>query len=89
MQVIECIEGHYEAQDVEFGRVYRWSPDGVMVECDCGERMVLGGFVTTCDGCGADHMAVVRDELGAGRLEDEILHPWRYTEDREDAGLPY
>lgn len=24
MQVIERIEGHYEAQDVEFGRVYRW-----------------------------------------------------------------
>jgi hypothetical protein len=26
MRVIERIEGHYEAQEVEFGRVYRWTP---------------------------------------------------------------
>ena len=29
MRVIERTEGHYEAQDVEFGTVYRWtSGDG-------------------------------------------------------------
>ena len=29
MRVIERIEGHYEAQEVEFGRVYRWTPETV------------------------------------------------------------
>ena len=36
----------------------------------------------------ADHEAsasAVSSTLGSA---DAILHPWRYTEDREDAGLP-
>lgn len=85
--VIECAEGRYEVQDVEFGRVYKWRPERVVVECDCGERMALSGSETTCI-CGADHTEVVREEL-ADSLEDEILHPWRYAGDREDDGLPY
>ncbi len=85
--VIECAEGRYEVQDVEFGRVYKWRPERVVVECDCGERTALSGSETTC-GCGADHTEVVREEL-AGSLEDEVLHPWRYAGDREDDGLPY
>lgn len=88
MQVIEHTEGYYEAQNVEFDRVYRWSPETVVVACDCGERLLLTGFAITCDGCGADH-AVVRGELIAGRPGDEALHPWRYTKDREGAGVPY
>src|SRR3954469_16719570 len=26
-RVIECVEAHYEIQDVEFGKVYRWCPE--------------------------------------------------------------
>lgn len=85
--VIECAEGHYEVQDVEFGRVYKWRPERVVVECDCGKRTVLSGSEATCI-CGMDHTEVVREEL-TGSPEDKILHPWRYAGDREDDGLPY
>ena len=43
--VIECAEGRYEVQDVEFGRVYKWRPERVVVECDCGERTALRACV--------------------------------------------
>jgi hypothetical protein len=85
--VIERAEGRYEVQDVEFGRVYKWCPERVVVECDCGERAILTASETTCR-CGVDHSAVVREEL-VGCYEDETLHPWRYAGDREDAGIPY
>ena len=87
--VIERTEGHYEVQEVEFGRVYRWCPGCVIVECECGERLTLTSSVTTCRWCGADHTSVVREGSPAGRLGDETLHPWRYAKDREDTGLPY
>jgi hypothetical protein len=37
-RVIERVAEHYEAQDVELGRIYRWCPGSVVVECKCGER---------------------------------------------------
>ena len=45
MQVIEHIQGHYDVEDVEFGRVYKWHPGSVVVECVCGERLILVGPV--------------------------------------------
>ena len=88
MEVIERVAGHYEAQDVEFGRVYRWCPECVVVECDCGERQVFDCSSTVCE-CGMDHVDYIREELSTRRLGDEELHPWRYARDREGAGLPY
>ncbi len=87
MGVIERAEGRYEIQDVEFGRVYKWRPEQVVVECGCGERATLTACETTCR-CGADHAVVVREEL-VGCSEDETLHPWRYAGDSEDTGIPY
>jgi len=89
MRVIERIEGHYEAQDVEFGTVYRWTSETMVVACDCGERQLLSGFATTCERCGADHAAVFRGESVASQPEDDKLHPWRYAKDREDARIPF
>ena len=86
--IIERMEGHYDVREEEFGRVYRWRPESVVVECGCGERLSLSGSATACDGCGADHAATVREELSALRLGDEALHPWRYATGREDAGIP-
>jgi len=57
--VIKRVEASYETQDVEFGTVYRWYPECVVVECDCGERSILTAFSTICGGCGADHAAIV------------------------------
>jgi hypothetical protein len=89
VKTIECTQGHYEAQDVEFGRVYRWCPESVVVECNCGERPALTWSMSTCDGCGADHAAAVREELAARWLADEAAHPWRYARERENASLPF
>ncbi len=89
MKVIERTEGHYEAHEVEFGTVYRWCPECVVVECECGERVVLTGSETTCEWCGADHAAAIREELAARQLADEAAHPWRYAGDREESGVPW
>ena len=85
----ENTEGHYDVQEVEMGEVYTWRPESVVVQCDCGERLILTASTTTCGECGADHKAVVQEGLSDERLEDEAVHPWRYAEDREDIGVPY
>jgi hypothetical protein len=93
-KVIERLEGHYEVQEVPFGQVYRWCPGRLVLECECGEELILNSSMATClatcHRCGADHTTeVFREELSAGWLGDEALHPWRYARDREDTGLPY
>ena len=40
-KVIERVEAHYEVQDVEMGKVYRWCPESIVVRCGCGERLSL------------------------------------------------
>lgn len=87
--IIEHIRGHYDVQEVEFGRVYRWRPECVIAECRCGERTSLTAASTaTCDWCGTDLAVVFREEPAAGRLGDETIHPWRYAGHREEDGLP-
>ncbi|QIN77797.1 hypothetical protein GBA65_03885 [Rubrobacter marinus] len=85
--VIEHTGGRYDVQATEFGRCYRWVPDRVVVDCDCGERPVLSRSETTCAGCGADHTRALLEELDARRREDELLHPWRYNGDCEGAAI--
>ncbi len=86
MQVIMSTAGRYEVQELEFGQVYKWHPETVVVECDCGERPTLTSSTTTCE-CGADHAAVVREWL-AFRTREEVARPWRYYSSGGDAGLP-
>jgi hypothetical protein len=89
MQVLERTEGHYDVRKVEFGTVYRWCPDCVVVECECSERLLLTHAETSCEECGIDHADFVREELAARRPEDETLHPWRYrTRDHDYVGMP-
>ena len=91
LTTIERIGGHYEVQEVDFGKVYRWCPEHVNIECECGQRLNSTAVSTaTCPRCGANHAATIREEITAERLEDQTLHPWRYdTRDLEDASLPY
>ena len=89
LKVIEYTGGGYEVQDASFGKVYKWRPGNVVVECECGERLTLTSLETTCEWCGVDHGPAVQGELDAHQLEDEARHPWRYTRDREDTGMPY
>ena len=90
MRTIEHTEGCYEVQDVEFGRVYRWDPESVVVACDCSERLTLTRCEAVCKRCDADHTDAVLETLSVPSLDDEAAHPWRYdARDHEDVGLPF
>jgi hypothetical protein len=87
-KVIERVRARYEVQDVEFGKVYKWRPERIVVECQCGQRLSLSASTTTsCVECGTDHGLAVKEESANGYQSDQSLHPWRYyyLEDREDA----
>jgi len=71
------IEAHYEVQDVQMGKVYRWCPESVVFKCECGEELVLTASSSTiCGECGADHKAIVEEALDS-RSGDEVYRPWR------------
>ncbi len=89
MQIVETVQGRYEAQEVPFGRVYVWSPGHVLIECDCKQWAIYTNSVTVCARCHTDHSASVLEALGIGRLADKDAHPWRYVRRYEDASLPY
>jgi hypothetical protein len=97
MRVIERIAKHYEVQEVEkFARVYRWCPEVVVVECECGKRVTFrrskftGSEVLTCE-CSKDKSADIQEEMVGQMLEedDETLHPWRYWRPPKGAGIPF
>jgi hypothetical protein len=88
LEVIECIEGHYEPEKVPFGRVYRWCTECVVAQCACGQRVTLTCSRTVCPGCGTDHAAIVEKwlplEWGAAKADEVLLHPWRQARDCDD-----
>ena len=90
-KIIERVEAFYDVQEVEFGRVYRWSPGYLVLECECGESLSLSACMPSsyCPECATDHTPAVQEELLDRRLGDEALHPWRYSEAREDGGIPF
>jgi hypothetical protein len=51
-KVIERLEAHYEVQDVEMGKGYRWWPESVVVKCKCGKKPTLTAFKKACGECG-------------------------------------
>jgi hypothetical protein len=73
--VIECIEGHYEVEETSYGQAYIWRPEHIVVECDCGERLVLSASETVCS-CGVDHAALVRETLASRKVSYRAPHPW-------------
>lgn len=90
LRSVKRTRGHYEVQELDFGRVYRWCPERVDIECECGERSdVTIASTAACPRCGANHATTIREGLAAGRSEDQALHPWRYdARNLEDVGLP-
>lgn len=86
-KVIERVEARYDIEEVQVGKVYKWRPESVLIECECGERTILTVSDTTCEKCGEEHMDLlrkVRTEQCRGQLGKEDLHPWRNSEDIED-----
>ena len=90
--MVERIKGRYDVQEVEFGRVYCWCPERVVAECGCGAKTILTILTAssaTCRRCGTDLAPTIPEEPSIGQPDAETLHPWRYEEDREGAGLPW
>ena len=89
-KVIEREHAHYEVQEMEFGTIYKWQPESVLIECECGEMVALTLSKSLCEECGAEHVGLVRENLIERRLrEDERLHPWRYARDQQNGGIPF
>ncbi len=92
-KVIERVQPRYEVQEVEFGQVYKWRPEQIVVECRCGQRLSLTTSTTSCTECATDHELAVKEASTDGCQSDKTLHPWRYyyssEEDSEDGGLPF
>jgi len=72
-KLIEKVEAGYEVEEVEFGTVYRWCPENVVIECDCGQSFsVKGAKDASCPRCGADHSGGVgRGRAGKPLTEEE------------------
>ena len=78
VQIIEHGEAHYESREVPLGKVYEWHPAHVILECACGEKLVLtaNSTMTTC-GCGAEVGGSIKNlEEREGHLPDKLTHPW-------------
>jgi hypothetical protein len=73
--MIDHVEGHYETQSISYGQAYIWCPECVVVECDCGETVILTALETVCR-CGIDHEVLVREIMDFGSQRYETLHPW-------------
>jgi hypothetical protein len=71
MFFVERVEGHYETQDVEFGKVYKWVPADALIECECGQLFTIEGITTSCPRCSADYTGVVRRLKGQPSKEDD------------------
>lgn len=80
MQVIERSKAHYEVKQTEMGKLYRWCPESVIIECNCGAKPGLTVSRTTCSECGVDHATIV-EEVVEARPEDRGDRPWRFLHD--------
>ncbi|MBV9454636.1 MAG: hypothetical protein JOZ19_11030 [Rubrobacter sp.] len=97
MEIIERIAERYDVHEMPLGKVYRWSPEQVLLRCSkCGKTMTYKkAEITEFEGfrceCGNDNTARVREELVLRLLDEEYEahhHPWRYWHSEESEGIP-
>jgi hypothetical protein len=79
---------HYESHEVPFGRSYEWHPEQIIVECDCGQKLLLTGTsnLPSCPECGLDYGSLVHEirRREKRRLRDEDEHPWQYDDQGQE-----
>jgi hypothetical protein len=65
---------------MSYSKAYVWSPECIVVECDCEEKLVLTASEAVYR-CGTDHTSLVCEE----RVSDGKMHPWdeEYRERRK------
>jgi hypothetical protein len=96
-KVIERAQARYEVQEVEYGRVYRWCPETIVVECDCGKRSIferseLIASEARCGQCDKKPSSGIREEVVIQLLDEDYEatnFPWRYWHTTKDTGIPY
>jgi hypothetical protein len=90
-KIIERARAGYEVEEVAYGKVYTWRSESVVVECECGGETALTRSGTACEGCGAEHTGILREDVADRQPQgDEEVYPWRYLGDGEgDGALPY
>ena len=94
LKVIERVDARYDIQELQVGKVYKWRPESLLIECECGQRTTITVPDTTCEECGKEHIDLLREDLRdhrrgrQRRLGEEDLHPWRYAEDSEEEEDP-
>ncbi len=102
MEIIERVGEHYEVEEVEggLGKSYKWCPECVVLQCDCGKRAVhrrssllgIGEKTSTTCECGEDFVtARIWGELVYQLIDEDYEanhHPWRYWHPSRDAGIP-
>ena len=91
-RIEKATPAHYESHEVPFGRSYEWHPEQVIVECDCGQKLLLTGTsnLPSCPECGLDYGSLVHEirRREKRRLRDEDEHPWQYdAQGQEDQHL--
>ncbi len=70
--MIEQVEACYEVEEMEFGTVYRWCPESVVIECDCLQSFsVKRAKDASCPSCGADHSRGLARRLASKPLTEE------------------
>jgi hypothetical protein len=60
LQIVEHTAEHYEAQDVEFSKVFTWVPGNALLECDCEQVFTTEGITVAYPKGTANHRVVVR-----------------------------
>ena len=73
----ERVKGHYEVEEVPYGKVYKWTAGHALVECDCGQLLLMHQTDTTatCPECGADYAGAVDGLEGKPLVEEEVFYP--------------
>ena len=73
---------------MEMGKLHRWCPESVIVECECGAKQALTASRTTCGKDRVDHTSIV-EQLVEARCEDKVDHPLLFFHDYYTTrGLP-
>ncbi len=87
-RIEKATPAHYESHEVPFGRSYEWHPEQIMVECDCGQKLLLTGTsnLPSCPECGLDYGSLVHEirRREKRRLRDEDEHPWQYDDQGQE-----
>ena len=73
--MIEYVEAGYEVEEVEFGKVYKWHPAHIVLECQCGERLSLSASTPSCGECASDHVLAVKASRRYQRTSTRATKP--------------